>query len=169
MQHFFPYFDVTGTDWPPQLPVALRSAATSDSTTFEVTLRRLASKLRDGHVVVSSPYWRAPRNWPVDWSFVEGRLVLTAVDQALAGDAHVGDEVLAINGRPVSRWVREAEEVQSGATPQGTREQVARALSSMVTTDTLTLDLRSPVGAVRRVKVTSHLKVSRAPVRPDGV
>ena len=48
-QHFYPYFDVVGTDWTAQLPVALRRAAEDrDVIAFERTLQRLVARLRDG-------------------------------------------------------------------------------------------------------------------------
>ena len=171
MQHFFPYFDVTGTDWPSQLPPALRKAAAdSDGASFEVTLRRLTAALRDGHVFVISPYWNPDTpHWPVAWSFVENRLVLLRVDTTLAGNAHVGDEVVAIQGRPTSRWVNEAELLESRATPQRMRIRVARALMTMAATDTLALYLRSPTGVTRYVRLTPHRETSLTPARPDSV
>jgi len=168
-QHFFPYFDVTGTDWPAQLPPALRDAAAdSGGANFDVTLRRLSARLRDGHVVESSPYWRDAPRWPFTWSFVEDRLVLVRVDPMFGGDARVGDEVVAIQGRPTSQWVRDAEALEGGATPQQTRIRIARALN-MVATDTLALDLRSPAGVTRHVRVTQHGQTSLRPTLPDSV
>lgn len=171
MQHFFPYFDVTGTDWPAQLRAALRAAASDpDGASFDVTLHRLSATLRDGHVFVSSPYWNpdTPR-WPFAWSFVEDRLVLVRVDSTRVGAARAGDEVVAIQGRPASQWVKDAERLESGATPQRIRIRVARVLMTMAGTDTLALDLRSPTGVTRHVRVTPHAETSLTPALPDSV
>ena len=169
-QHFFPYFDVTGTNWSAQLPAALRAAAADSSgAAFDVTLHRLAATLRDGHVFVSSPYGLDLPHWPFAWLFAEDRLVLVRVDSTLAGSAHIGDEVVALQGRPVSQWVNDAEAISGAATPQRMRIQVARALMTMAATDTLALDLRSPAGVGRRVRVTPHGVIWLTPVRPDSV
>lgn len=171
MQHFFPYFDVTDTDWPSQLPIALRAAATDSSIeAFERTLRRLSEPLHDGHVFVQSPYFRYETlSWPFAWSFVEDRLVVVHADSMLAKGVHGGDEVVAIQGRPVSKCVLDAEALESGATPQRIRIRTARALLSSSDTDTLTLELRTPTGSMRQARVTRHQMVSLTPMRPDSV
>jgi hypothetical protein len=82
-QHFYPYFDVIGADWPAQLPIALRRAATDrDGASFEMTLRRMVAQLHDGHGSVNSPYGD-PRPMPLAWEFVEGRLVVLRAAQRL--------------------------------------------------------------------------------------
>jgi len=171
LQHFYPYFAETGTDWPAQLPTALRAAATdSDGASFSLTLRRLTATLRDGHVGVNSPYRisHVPR-WPFAWSFVEGRLVVVRADSMLAGNARVGDEVVAIQGRPTSQWVKDAEALEGAATPQGIRIRVAWALLTMAGTEALALDLRSPTGGTSHVRVVQLWKPSLTPARPDSV
>lgn len=171
MQHFYPYFDETGTDWPSELPAALHAAATDpDGASFDVTLHRLSAALRDGHAFVSSPYWNPDiPPWPFAWSFVEDRLVLVRVDSTRVGDARVGDEVVAIQERPTTQWVKEAQALESGATPQRIRVRVARVLQTMAARDTLVLDLRSPEGAARHIRVTPHATAKLTPARPDSV
>jgi len=171
MQHFYPYFDVVGTDWLAQLPEALHAAATDSSVeTFEVTLRRLSAKLHDGHVFVRSPYWRyEATSWPFSWSFIEGQLVLVRVDSTRGAGARIGDEVVAIAGRPTSQCVRDAEPLESGATPQRMNTRIARALLSLAVADTISLDLRSSGGAARRVRITKYASVSLTPAKPDSV
>jgi hypothetical protein len=49
-QHFYPYFDVAKTDWPAQLPKALRTAANdAGPDEYQKTLSRLVAALKDGH------------------------------------------------------------------------------------------------------------------------
>jgi C-terminal processing protease CtpA/Prc len=168
-QHFYPYFDVVGGDWPAQLPVALRRAAENrDCVEFEMTLRRLAAQLHDGHGGVSSPCSdRSPM--PLAWALVEGRLVVTRADTSIAARVHAGDEVTAIADRPVTAWVKEAEALVSAATPQYTRVRVAQALQALPGTDSVWLDLRSPSGGTRRESVSRRNTTWLKPWRPDSI
>jgi C-terminal processing protease CtpA/Prc len=171
IQHFHPYLGVIDADWPAQLPLALREAAVdTDGAAYEETLRRLAATAQDGHVHVTSPYAvKTPRRWPFAWSFVEDRLVLTQADTTLLKDAQVGDQVITIQGRPVEEWISEATPLESGATPEHVRVRVARDLPTLVGTDTLTLDLRSPTGQARRSVAREHDNPSLRPSLPDSV
>jgi C-terminal processing protease CtpA/Prc len=170
-QHFFPYFDVIDTDWSAQLPIALHRAATdADGSAFDTTLHQMVAQLRDGHGAVDSPYSFDAPNWPFAWAFVEGHLVVTRVDSTLAGRVRLGDEVVAIQGRHTADWVKEAEAVESAATPQYMSVLVANALMVVAGTDTLTLDLRSLAGDSRRELVTSRAeRSSLMPARPNSV
>ncbi len=171
LQHFFPYFDETSTDWLARLPVALREAAVDrDGAAFEATLRRLTSGLRDGHVSVSSPFTRpANLRWPIAWSFIGDRLVLTRIDRSLVSDARPGDEVMAIQGRPTAECVMEAMELESGATLEAVRSRAAWSMLTMAYSDTLVLDLRSPTGETRRVRLGQHSKVLLEPAPLDSI
>lgn len=52
-QHFYPYFEVTKTDWNGELTRTLRAAAKDrDADAFTHTLRRMTAALKDGHVHV---------------------------------------------------------------------------------------------------------------------
>jgi C-terminal processing protease CtpA/Prc len=168
-QHFYPYFDVVGTDWPAQLPVALRRAAEDrDVVAFERTLQRLVARLRDGHGGVVSPASDFTP-MPLLWSFVGDRLLVVRADSSIAGRVHPGDEVTAIAGRPVGDWVREAEATKSAATPQHLRLRVAQALQVLPGTDSVWLDLRSPGGARRREQVPRRDRIWVKPSRPDSI
>ncbi len=167
-EHFFPYFDVIDTDWPAQLPIALRSAATDrDGASFEVTLHRMVAQLHDGHGTVNSPF-SDYTPMPLAWEFVEGRLVVLRADSTLADHVHPGDEVTAIQNRPVSEWVNDAEAIKSAATPQFLRVRVAQALQVLPGADTVGLDLRSPAGVATRVRVPRRFPWL-SPPRPDSV
>jgi len=168
-QHFYPYFDVVGTDWPGQLPVALRRAATDpDGPAFEMTLNRLVAQLHDGHGAVTSPFSDFTP-MPLAWRFVEGRLIVTRADSSVADRIHPGDEVAAIAGRPVAEWVKEAEVIRSAATPQNLHVKVAQALQVLPGSDTISLDLSSPSGERRRELVSRRNATWLRPPRPDSV
>ncbi len=118
-QHFYPYFDVTGGDWPGELRIALGRAASDDGEeALWHTLRRLYGALHDGHGYVS--HMDAPTSHvaPWTWSRVEGELVITRVAPACACDLLAGDVVTSIDGSTVEDVLAQAGEEASAATPQ---------------------------------------------------
>ena len=124
-QHFYPYFDVVETDW----LAALRQAfEMNDQQDHWTALRYLVAQLHDGHgsVSASNDFYRrfpdGPQPFyyiPVDWAWVEDRLVLTAAGPNLGLDR--GDVVTHIDGRPTAEVLAEAEALTSGATIQWKR------------------------------------------------
>ncbi len=159
-QHFYPYFDVTGTDWPAELRRALRGAATDrDAVAFRDTLRRMVAALHDGHGLVTLiSATSATFHLPLSWSWVEGQLVVTAVDAAHAPGIQPGDVVTAIDGRPAAEVIAAEQELTSAATPQFLRyvsvERLLRGPSASVRlsvahltgeTATVTVDRSLPI------------------------
>ncbi len=152
-QHFYPYFDVTGTDWPAALREALRRAATDrDAAGFTVTLRRLVARLSDGHGGVSDGC-EPPGALPLTWAWIEGRLVVTAVAESLAGGVRPGDTVRAVDGRPVASWLDELAPALSHATPQHLRWLSSLALQRGAGADSVALEVEDAAGAVRGVRL----------------
>jgi hypothetical protein len=150
-QHFYPYFDVTGTDWPAALREALRRAATDrDGAEFTETLRRLVARLDDGHGGVGDGRIR-PGALPLAWAWIENRLVVTGVLDSLAG-VRPGDVVRAVDGVPVERRLAEIAPALSHATPQYLRWLSTFALMRGAGGDSVTLELEGPA-APRRVRL----------------
>lgn len=117
-QHFYPNFDVVRVDWFSQLRPALMGAATApDAMAFRVVLARLITALADGHGGVDGP--GVVEFLPVDWAWIENRLVVLAAPPGLGLSA--GDIVTAIDGRDVADLLDERETLVSGATPQWKR------------------------------------------------
>jgi C-terminal processing protease CtpA/Prc len=121
-QHFYPYFDVTPVDWNAELERALRSAATDDGERpFLDTLRRMVAALKDGHGGVYHASEVRASFLPLDWDWIEDRLVITAVADALGAHPARGDVVVSIDGVPVAERIAQVESLISGATPQWIR------------------------------------------------
>lgn len=121
MQHFYPYFDVTKTNWLEALKTALIGAdAAKNEDEFIVVLREMMAQLHDGHGRVytgfppSTNIYRPPFGW--DW--VENQLVITFVDEEAKGKLRPGDRVVGINGQTVSKALESQRTLISGATKQ---------------------------------------------------
>lgn len=118
-EHFYPYFDVRGTDWMPELPRRLREAALDDGpAALHGTLRGLVHELHDGHGNVSHPGEDRGGIAPWLWERVEGKLVITQVSEQCACDLAPGDVVTAIDGVPAERAWADAGAQLSAATEQ---------------------------------------------------
>ena len=141
-EHFYPYFDVAGTDWMAELPLRLGEAARDDGpAALHRTLRRLVHDLHDGHGIVlhggEDLSWTAP--WR--WQRVEGALAITQVADACGCDLAAGDVVTAIDGVPVEQAFASVAELTSAATEQFLTWKVLRTLRS------------GPEGGRRRIAV----------------
>jgi len=122
LRHFYPYFDVVGTDWEAVLPWALREAAADrDGGEFYTTLRKMVAELKDGHGHVTGQKGARPGYLPLDAEWIEGRLIVTGLAGAAAGQVRAGDEIVSINGTPAAAALDRAGTLISGATPQWKR------------------------------------------------
>jgi hypothetical protein len=118
LAHFYPYFDIVKTDWRAELGRALATAATDgNAEAFTITLRRMVAALHDGHGGVRGPQASQAAALPVQWGWIEDRLVITAG----AGELAPGDVVETIDGRPSGEALMSIERLISSATPQWAR------------------------------------------------
>jgi C-terminal processing protease CtpA/Prc len=154
-EHFYPYFDVAKTDWSAVLPRSLEAAATDkDAISFRDTLSRMVAELHDGHGnVYKSP---ATATLPLQWDWIEGRLVVTAVGSAAEGRLTRGDAITKIDGRPAAEALAAKEQLISGATPQWIRWSALRLLSlgTKGHTANLTVEPFADPGKTREVALT---------------
>jgi len=151
MQHFYPYFDVIGTDWPEaQRETLTRAALDADDRAFLQTLRRMVALLHDGQAGVMPQSGMTEARPPVAWDWVENTLVIT---RAAAGDTSVriGDVVEAIDERPAADALVERERFTSGATPQGLRSRALSELAAGKPGEEVRLRLRTTGFAPRQV------------------
>ncbi len=168
-KYFYPYFDVSGSDWPAAIRPALQSAAQDTSgAMFEVTLRRLVARLHDGHGSVNSPYGD-PRVLPVCWRFIDGKLVVVRTTAEFSSVLHPGDEVVAIDGRPVADWKRETEPQKSAATPQALLLRTAEALNTVVRSDSVQVTTIAASGSRTIIRLPRRYVALLKPPRPDSI
>lgn len=164
-QHFYPYFDVVRTDWEAALPDALREAAEDrDAADFHETLEKLVARLEDGHGFVGFTGDGRVGALPLAWAFVGERLIVTAAGSA-GSDVARGDEVIAIDGRPVAELAAAAAARVSAATPQHRRFRVASELARGEPGRRVVLRLRRPDGTERE-KAVLYGPVNACPVEP---
>jgi C-terminal processing protease CtpA/Prc len=157
-QHFYPYFDVIDVDWPAELKTALRAAGTDrDEAAFVRTLRQLVAAIDDGHGSVSHPSRQSGASLPILWRAVGDALVVTTVDGAETG-LSAGDEVIAIDGKPVLQALREAESLISGPTPQWRRWMALHELKTGDAGTKAVLTIRNADASTRTVTLTRAMR-----------
>lgn len=128
-EHFYPYFDVRGTDWQPELPRRLGEAARDvGPAALLTTLRRLVHELHDGHGFVSHAGEDLTWTVPLLWARVEGKVVITQVSEQCACDLAPGDIVTAIDGVPIDQAVAASGALISAATEQWRDDRAVRTL-----------------------------------------
>lgn len=121
-QHFYPYFDVAGTDWNAILPTTLaRSAKDADRIQFQSTLRRMVAALKDGHGNVYSNGGTPFTFPPLTAAWIENKYVVTTAAPDI--DVKPGDEIIAVKGKSAGLLLAELEEEISSATPQWARSR----------------------------------------------
>jgi len=141
-QHFYPYFDVVKTDWPKALTDALTAAAADrNAAAFGVTLRKLVAQLHDGHGSVYGP-GQPHSPLPLAWDWVENQLVIAAVPDAQGQPIKPGDAVVAINGKPITQAISDAEAVISAATPQWRRVRLLEEFTAGTPGESLALEIQ---------------------------
>lgn len=118
LDEFYPHFEYSSLDWPNLLRNWIpRIEVTTSLREYYLELTRLGAGLNDSHVGVSG-HPSAGLGWPGDFSIpvrlerVQGKIVVAEKFGAdsLSTSVHVGDEVLAIDGRSVA-------DVESGFRP----------------------------------------------------
>ncbi|MEA2600555.1 MAG: hypothetical protein QOF89_1547 [Acidobacteriota bacterium] len=146
-QHFYPYFDVVGTDWPAELRKGLTAAASdADERAFLTTLRRLVAALHDGHGNVFHPKLNDGHSLPLLWDWVEDQLVITRVAPGTPAGIAPGDVVVSLDGKPAREVLEAREELVSGATPQWRRWVALQALTAGPESEEVKLAVRHADG-----------------------
>lgn len=106
-QHFYPYFDVVDVDWSQELQKALsRSFSDASAKDHLITLEKLTSPLKDGHINVSynqNSDWSTP---PITWEWIEDKLVIANVLESNI-PLKVGDIVTDIDGKNAVTYFEE--------------------------------------------------------------
>jgi len=150
LEYFFPYRAYMTADWEKELRaglIAVESADTADA--YLKALKRMAVATGDGHVGVFPAVPAKKRGAaPAAVRIVEGKLVIERlVDARTAGEIglRLGDEIVAIDGRPATALLDEKLAVQTGSTEEFRRQRAAMLLFWGDDGATLRVDLRGGV------------------------
>ncbi|MFO0833999.1 MAG: S41 family peptidase [Phycisphaerales bacterium] len=129
LNHFYPYFDVSETDWVAALPPALEKAATDPTPEqFWRTLATMHAKIKDGHGWVGGPGQFTVMPHPYSSEWVGDEIVIRRVADNVADRLSPGDVVEAIDGASVRDLYQTLEPTICAASEQWTRH---RALSQI--------------------------------------
>jgi Peptidase family S41 len=149
IQHFYPYFDVVEVNWPAELRTALQAAGTDrDADAFARTLRRMVAAIDDGHGAVHHGALARRTPLPLLWRALGDALVITSVDPS-AARVSVGDEVVAIDGKPVLQLLRDSEALISSASSGWRRAMAAFDVSTGTPGKQAVLTIRNADGTTR--------------------
>lgn len=167
-QHFYPYFDVVGTDWGRELEVALRAAATdANDAAFYRTLNRLVVQLHDGHAGLNGPGMPAPMPLQARVELIENQVVVTGVPAGTT-DLKPGDVVEKIEGRSAREVFDEIAGGISAATPQWRNWKAAQQFGPRPPTASATLEVRGADSSTRTVKVACGGAKAEDAIRRPG-
>lgn len=167
MQHFYPYFDVVGTDWNAELsPLLARAASDATPEASDATLEALVAKLHDGHGSVASGADANAAVLPFAARWLGEQLTITSVAPSAAAVLRAGDVVLAIDDTPSEQVHQQLSASVSAATDGWRRHMTAHLLPFRWPTEKdVELSLRGVDGALRTVTVARVLG-ERAPETP---
>jgi C-terminal processing protease CtpA/Prc len=181
-RHFYPYFDLAGVNWENELRPALQEAG-RDTTEIEYlrTLQKFVAKLGDGHGGAWLPSDKSGAFFPpIQWTWAEDKLVITAVYDTSADMPSVGDVVVEINGQAARKAIEQEEVFTSAATPQWKRLRAIENLLHGPENSTAELTVANREGQkqnfalARTVSWTEHRNFEQARQRPteeigDGI
>jgi hypothetical protein len=110
LQHFFPYFDVIGTDWNKVLGETLESTFENKrKLDYFVTMSQMFAKIDDGHGIVIGVQMC---HLPIRTEFIENNIVVTASKDSLLKR---GDIIKEIDGKSAMEELAEKEKIISGS------------------------------------------------------
>ncbi|MFF2450765.1 S41 family peptidase [Neobacillus sp. NPDC058068] len=138
LNHFYPYFDVTDSDWENQLGIALKDASDDKNRNDYIsTLLKLMEKTKDGHATFSFDQFKLKeKRLPIILDMVENNVVVTVASQD--SPFNKGDIVLSINGKGSQELVEEL----SKEIPGSVQWKTYRALKEITNFDTATIKIR---------------------------
>lgn len=147
LRHFYPYFDTIDEDWDAVLVETLADVL-DDQNSGDVreTLERMVAKLHDGHGNVhGSPEMGLPERGyaQLELARVEGEIIVVAKPEG--STLELGDEVVAVDGEPITEALTQAGMRLSGS-PQWLDVRLLR--QSWVTV--------GPVGQPVRLELVRH-------------
>ncbi|MGD2086526.1 MAG: S41 family peptidase [Candidatus Aminicenantes bacterium] len=118
LQHFYPYFHDSKTDWNAALTEALTSAYQDNSQLdFLETLNKMMAHLKDGQAGAYLPGNTARMYLPpINWDWIHGQLVITDVYDNNLEALHAGDVIVEVGELKANEALEIKERTISAAT-----------------------------------------------------
>jgi C-terminal processing protease CtpA/Prc len=156
LNHFYPYFKVTNSDWENQLGIALKDASDDkNQKDYISTLSKLMEKTKDGHAYLSFlPFKLKDKRLPLKFDIVENNVVITAASKE--SPFKLGDIVLSVNGKDAKELVGEL----SKEIPGSPQWKTYNALMEIINFDDPTLQ-------IKREEQVLQLRAESGIINPD--
>jgi C-terminal processing protease CtpA/Prc len=163
LAHLHPTLDVPAEAWAAELHAILPAvAAAADAETFGRAVRPLLGRVRDPLAMNLEAQDAAPPHWlPVAWDWIEGRLVITAVEPGLP-EVRPGDVVREIDGQPTAEVVAREEALASAPTSAILRRLTLLSLNLGPAGSSVRLRLERP--GTEPMAVTLQRRAGRPPL-----
>jgi C-terminal processing protease CtpA/Prc len=170
IKNFYAYLHLIG-DWDARLPEVIEMLTSANSQVeYDLALARAMTFVPDGHSGVYSPSFMTLRGTigpPFALMPVEGKpVVVELIDATAAGPVALGDELTAIDGRPVSERYVELEQYVSASTDAARAYYVTASLPMAATPSTAVFSFRRPGGETYDVTLERKPFVRVAPAKP---
>lgn len=168
LRHFYPYWTEAAVDWDSRLrpQLALASAAL-DRSTHRDALRQLVADARDGHGnVVDSAATERRALLPLQFSVIEGRVVVTG--STVPEQVPVGSIVNALGGKAAAQRLDAGMRLNSG-TAQWRQTRALRDMLACTRDVGITLILQLPAEQAREVVVPCNATQLVSEPRPNAV
>lgn len=176
LEHFFPYWDVTPTDWDAVLTTSLSDAAQAyDVQSMHLVLSAMAVALHDGHAHVTPPSQNEePRLFvPFTVTYIDGEYI---VSDSEVEEVPVGSTVMAMNNRLIEEIMAENQQLRISAATTQFQHAYDYILFNYFFpwTNTLEIQLRMPNDKIRMVIVPrtmtgSEIVTLAQNLRPEAV
>lgn len=168
VEYFFPYRQLADRPWSDALqefvPVF---AAASNRHAYEDAVVRLARRMDDSHVFVGGlREHRLRSQWvpPVYVRPIEGRFAVAGIgDPALGDRLRVGDEIVAVDGRPVAEIVAELRPLIASSTEQSLAQRLGDYLLGGAQNSEARIGIRRGDSAPVEVVLRRGMRFVRAP------
>lgn len=170
IHYFYAYLHLID-DWDARLPEVIEVLVNASSQTeYDLALARIMTWVPDGHSLANSAGFsdlRGRAKPPFLAMPVEGKpVVVELTDPTASGPIAVGDELIAIGGRPVAERYAELEPYVSASTEAAKAYYITAYLARSPQPSEASLTMRSPDGSVYETVVHSGSYSAVAPLKP---
>lgn len=123
VKYFYPYPDQISVDWENSLEKYLELCQnTSSNKDYYTLIQEMMATLNDSHVSTFHPSildFSELFVAPVQFEWIEDKVIVTAIDQTVKAEIYVGDEITSINDLPINDILVKEAKIISSCNRQG--------------------------------------------------